>query len=177
MQSIKLTKQGRSSYNLNELIDTFFSRFEMIIFSFMSGFNFLNTSQANLEKYTKAAAYAHSKGIPVGGYIMMASTVPCALDCECIDPDTGNEYGSTCMATKYFDWWFDTVTHFLETANFDAIETDGPYEGAACASTEHAYHSNVNDSYFNQWKRNMDWYHFLREKQIYINSPDPYWLE
>ena len=47
--------------------------FEKIILSFGSGFNIEDTSQANLDRYKELTDYAHSKGIALGGYSLLAS--------------------------------------------------------------------------------------------------------
>ena len=36
------------------------------------------------------------------------------------------------------------------------IETDGPYEGAKCSSTEHAHHQGEDDSVWTHYERNME---------------------
>ncbi len=54
------------------------------------------------------------------------------------------------------------------------IETDGPYPGYPCSSTNHSHHRNVNDSIYWQLKYQAEFYRILREREVYINQPDYY---
>lgn len=47
--------------------------FEMVILSFASGLNMEDASEENIAKFKKIANYAHSKGIEIGGYSLLAS--------------------------------------------------------------------------------------------------------
>jgi len=54
------------------------------------------------------------------------------------------------------------------------VETDGPYGGYACSSTNHSHHEDVTDSIYWQLKLQSQMYHILRDREIYINQPDDY---
>ncbi len=47
--------------------------FQMVIMTFGSGFNIEDESEENLERIRALADYAHSKGIALGGYSLLAS--------------------------------------------------------------------------------------------------------
>merc|ERR1712228_731445 len=53
--------------------------------------------------------------------------------------------------------------------------TDGPYPGFSCASTQHKYHDNLDDSVFRQTYIQSEWYLYYRNKGVYIHSPDAYY--
>ncbi|MBQ0007034.1 MAG: hypothetical protein KBS57_06515 [Alistipes sp.] len=63
--------------------------YEMIILSFGSGLNAEDVSPENISRYKELVDYAHSKGIEMGCYSLLASR---SIDDEnnCINPSTGN---------------------------------------------------------------------------------------
>jgi hypothetical protein len=65
----------------------------------------------------------------------------------------------------------------LAETNWGSVETDGPYEGESCSSTTHTHHRNLHDSVYTQYQRNMVFYHNLVATGVYINAPDPYFLD
>jgi len=65
----------------------------------------------------------------------------------------------------------------LDQTDFDLLEHDGPYPGDYCASTTHKYHKGYEDSQWVQWNMTKDFYHWLKEKDIYLNAPDFYYLQ
>jgi len=54
------------------------------------------------------------------------------------------------------------------------VETDGPYGGYACSSTNHSHHEDVTDSIYSQLKLQSHMYRVLRDREVYINQPDDY---
>ena len=64
------------------------SGFEMVIFSFGSGLDMEDVSLANIAKYKAFADYAHSKGLQVGGYSLLASRHISEED-DVVNPKTG----------------------------------------------------------------------------------------
>jgi predicted molibdopterin-dependent oxidoreductase YjgC len=52
------------------------------------------------------------------------------------------------------------------------VETDGPYGGEPCASTNHSGHLQLSDSVYQQTRSQADWYAALRKSNVYINQPD-----
>jgi hypothetical protein len=95
---------------------------------------------------------------------------------ECIGPD-GQPDGSTCLASQGSDDVISNILAFVEEAQWSAVETDGPFEGETCAATNHSHHQSLGDSVYWNWKRNMEFYHSLIAKGVYINAPDPYYFE
>lgn len=56
------------------------------------------------------------------------------------------------------------------------FEHDGSYPGDVCASTLHTHHKGLQDSQWNQFHKITELYHWMREKGIYLNVPDFYFL-
>ena len=94
---------------------------------------------------------------------------------NCLGPD-GKPDGASCLASAWADEYFETIQHFINVTGFDMIETDGPYEGAKCSSTEHAHHRGEVDSVWTQYERNMQFYEWCRARGMYIHAPDPFYM-
>lgn len=122
-----------------------------------------------------SVAYAHSKNISIGGYNLMSSSRTVAKGGNCLGPD-GKPDGASCLASDWSDDYFATIKNFIEQTGFDMIETDGPYEGARCSSTQHAYHQGEGDSVWTQYERNMQFYAWCKARGMYIHAPDPYYM-
>ncbi|CAF4868908.1 unnamed protein product, partial [Rotaria socialis] len=63
--------------------------FEMLIYSFGSGFNMESNDEKYIKQISSDIAYAKSKGIEVGGYDLIALTRQVQVDWMAIDPTTG----------------------------------------------------------------------------------------
>ena len=77
--------------------------FEMLIFSFGSGFNLENNSSAYLDAVAKQIAYANAKGIEVGGYDLISldrGDLPSAF--RQLNA-TGSPNGNACFASGWYD--------------------------------------------------------------------------
>ena len=122
--------------------------FEMIFYSFGSGFDL---EQTNLTGLASDIAYANSKGLEVGGYDLIAWTRRTDDKWMAVT----NETFGTCMASGWYDYLLDKVKRIRTVANLTAIETDGPYPGYQCQSTLHKYHKNVQDSTFQQSRHSV----------------------
>lgn len=154
--------------------------YEMIILSFGSGLNMEDTSAKNIEKFKSLAAYAHSKGIEIGGYSLFSS--------RSIDPENdvinvttgkpgGTRFGTApCLGSKWGIAYLEKLNTFFAQTGFDLLEHDGPYPGDFCASINHPGHHGYGDSQWNQWKESINFYEALRKKDIYLNLPDFYFL-
>ncbi len=151
--------------------------FEMVIMTFGSGFNIENESTENIDRMTKLAAYAHSKGIALGGYSLLASRkVGGGNDVvmpEGMTPRFGN---SPCLESEWGIKYFDELYHFYEKTGMDILEHDGSYPGDICASANHPGHEGLKDSQWNQFKKISAFYQWCRAKGIYLNVPDYYFL-
>lgn len=155
--------------------------YEMVILSFGSGLNMEDTTATNIDKFKKLADYAHKKGIELGGYSLFSSRkIDDSVDV--IAKDTGKPGGAKfgnapCLASQWGKDYLKKLRYFFEETGFDLLEHDGPYPGDFCASTTHAYHIGYEDSQWVQWNMTKDFYHWLREKNIYLNAPDFYYLQ
>jgi len=154
--------------------------FEMVIFSFGSGLDAEDVSSANIAKYKAFADYAHSKGLQIGCYSLLASRhVDDANDA--INPKSGKPGGLTfgyspCLQSQWGIDYFKHIKTFLEQTGFDLLEHDGSYPGDPCASTTHPGHNGLADSQWKQWRAIADFYAWCRERGIFLNVPDWYVL-
>lgn len=154
--------------------------FEMVIFSFGSGLNMEDISQANISKFRSFANYAHSKGIRIGGYSLLASR-SVSPDDDVINPETGRTGGtifgnSPCLCSKWGLDYFRRIKTFLKDTRFDLLEHDGSYPGDVCASTKHPGHRGTADSQWRQFELIRDLYLWCRKQGIFLNVPDTYFL-
>ena len=154
--------------------------FEMVIFSFGSGLNMEDVSTANIAKFKALADYAHSKEVQIGGYSLLASRRISDVD-DAINPKTGKTGGaifgnSPCLGSKWGLAYFQHIRTFLEQTGFDLLEHDGSYPGDVCASTTHPGHKGLADSQWTQFQQIAELYRWCRERGIYLNVPDWYFL-
>jgi hypothetical protein len=153
--------------------------FEMVIISFWSGFNMENETPDYLARYKELADYAHSKGIELGAYSLLASRSVGAAD-DIINPKTGKPGGvfgmSPCLESRWGQDYFRKLYAFFEKTGMDLLEHDGSYPGDICASTNHPGHKALADSQWTQWSRIRDFYQWCRKRGLYLNVPDLYYL-
>ncbi|MFH0991041.1 MAG: alpha-galactosidase [bacterium] len=154
--------------------------FEMIILSFGSGLNMESADPASITKMKELVDYAHSKGIEMGGYSLLASR-RINDEQDVINPQTGRTGGaifgnSPCLGSEWGIDYFKRVKNFIEKTGFDILEHDGSYPGDLCASTKHPGHEGLNDSQWKQWRQITEFYHWCRERNVYLNVPDWYFL-
>ena len=151
--------------------------FEMVIITFGSGFNLEDHSRENLDRMKTLADYAHSKGIALGGYSLLASRSIDA-DNDVVLPEglTPVFKQSPCLESQWGQNYFDKLYSFYEITGMDVLEHDGSYPGDVCASTRHPGHTGFEDSQWNQYRRISDFYKWCRSKGIYLNVPDWYFL-
>lgn len=154
--------------------------FEMVILSFGSGLNMEDTSAANIAKYKDMVDYAHRKGIELGGYDLFSSRNIDAAD-DVINPKTGKPGGqifgyAPCLGSKWGIAYIKKLKTFITKTGFHVLENDGPYPGDICASTTHPGHEGMYDSQWDQWWDEISFYRWLRERDVYLNAPDWYFL-
>ena len=154
--------------------------FEMVIFSFGSGLNMEDVSPQNIAKFKELADYAHSKGIEIGGYSLLASRHISDQD-DVINPKTGKPGGaifgfSPCLCSQWGIDYFKHLHTFLTDTGFNLLENDGSYPGDLCASTTHPGHRGLKDSQWMQYYAIADFYEWCRGKGIFLNVPDWYFL-
>ena len=155
--------------------------FELVIMTFGSGFDIENNSPEYIKRIRELADYAHSKGIALGGYSLLASRSVSKKD-DVVNPATGKTGGfarfgnSPCLESDWGQAYFAKLDNFFEATGCDVLEHDGSYPGDACASTEHPGHRGYDDSRWKQWERINRFYQACRSKGIYLNVPDWYFL-
>lgn len=154
--------------------------FEMIILSFGSGLDMEDTSETNIAKIKSLVDYAHRKGIEMGGYSLFSSRSIDPKD-DVINPKTGKPGGAIfgnapCLGSQWGLDYLKKLSTFISKTGFDLLEHDGPYPGDICASATHPGHNGMNDSQWKQWWLSISFYRELRQKDIYINAPDWYFL-
>ncbi|HVS90554.1 MAG TPA: hypothetical protein VHE59_00885 [Mucilaginibacter sp.] len=156
--------------------------YEALILSFGSNCNMEDTSSANISRWNKIAAYAHNKGIMIGGYSLFSSR---RIDDEddVIDPATGKPDAAAffghapCLGSKWALAYISKLEYFISHTGFDIFENDGPYPGDVCASTTHPGHKNLGDSQWRQMALQKGVYHWCSEHGVYVNAPDWYFLD
>jgi hypothetical protein len=124
--------------------------FEMIVFSFQSGFNLESNDDGYIAEIANDVKNANSKNIEVGAYDLIATTRRVEVDWMAIDPSTGQPRNSACFASGWYDYLLNRTLTFVERTNLSMVETDGPYSGYSCASTNHSHHRNNDDSIYQQ---------------------------
>ncbi len=154
--------------------------FEMVIMTFGSGFNMENTDPTYMDQIKELVDYAHSKGIELGGYSLLASR-RISDEHDVINPQTGKTGGaifgnSPCLCSEWGRRYFQRLRTFVEHTGIDIIEHDGSYPGDACASTSHPGHRGLADSQWRQWQVIADFYRWCRGRGVYLNVPDWYFL-
>lgn len=154
--------------------------FEMIIYTFGSGLDMENVTPEYLDRIRADVEYAHSKGIEVGGYSLLASRRVSERE-DVINPATGKTGGaifgnSPCLGSHWGDEYFRKITKFIEATGFDLLEHDGSYPGDVCASTAHPGHRGLEDSQWKQWRKISDFYGWCRARGLFLNVPDYYFL-
>ncbi len=154
--------------------------FEMVVISFWSGLDMENLDAENIKKFSDFRKYANSKGLELGGYSLLASR---SIDAEndVINPQTGKTGGaifgnSPCLCSKWGQSYFAKLKTFIEKTGFQLLEHDGNYPGDVCASKDHPGHKGLEDSQWNQWTAIREFYQFCRERGLYLNVPDWYFL-
>ncbi|UAY56969.1 alpha-galactosidase [Arachidicoccus terrestris] len=155
--------------------------YEALILSFGSHCNMEDTSAANLRKWKDLAAYAHRKGIIIGGYSLFSSRRISDSD-DVIDPVTGKPdagafFGhAPCLGSRWGLGYLQKLKRFISYTGFDIFENDGPYPGDLCASTKHPGHKGLGDSQWKQMTLAKGFYRWCSEQGVYVNAPDWYFL-
>ena len=149
--------------------------FEKVILTFGSGFNIEDTSKSNVDRMKMLADYAHSKGVTLGGYSLLASRKVGNGNDVVSPPGMHPRFGnSPCLCSLWGEEYFNKLYYFLDKTGFDNFEHDGSYPGDVCASTQHPGHRDLYDSRWNQFRVIKDFYHWCRGKGIFLNVPDWY---
>lgn len=155
--------------------------FEMAILTFGSGFDAEDDSLANLAKWKGLAAFAHARGIEIGGYSLLASRRIEPDGDNCIDRTTGRPGGqrfgfAPALASAWGQRYFATLRAFYEHTGFDLLEHDGSYPGDFDAAPRPPLQRGYDDSQWVQWRIVTGFYQWCRGRGIYLNVPDWYFL-
>ena len=151
--------------------------FEMMIYSFGSGFNMESADQVYLDTLRDTVSYARSRGIEVGGYNLIALTRKVKAEWMAINDQTNGTWPSACFASGWYDQLLNKTVAFLDYTGLSMVETDGPYGGYSCSSTSHQHHRGEGDSVFQQDRLQGEFYRMLRNRKVYVNQPDTYFLQ
>ncbi|MDZ4861237.1 MAG: hypothetical protein SGI88_19875 [Candidatus Hydrogenedentes bacterium] len=143
---------------------------EMAILSFGSGLDMENEDPAYIAQMKNLVDYAHSKGIELGGYSLLASRKISEKD-DVVSPVTGKTgnaifENSPCLGSEWGRDYFRKVKRFIELTGMDLLEHDGSYPGDLCASTTHPGHAGVNDSLWTQYQSISGLYRDFRARNI-----------
>ncbi len=155
--------------------------YEMVNFSFGSGFNAEDESEKNYDKMKKYVRYADEKGIKIGTYSLLASRKISEKD-DVVNPKTGKTGGfatfgnSPCLCSEWGEEYFRKMYKLYSETGFMTFSHDGNYPGDVCASTKHPGHEGLGDSQYKQWKVITDFYKWCKSKGIYLRVPDYYYL-
>ena len=63
--------------------------------------------------------------------------------------------------------------HHSQATGLSMVETDGPYGGQSCGSTQHD-HYGADDSITAQWTNQAAFYSELRARGVFVHAPDDY---
>lgn len=151
--------------------------FEMVIMTFGSGFQIEDDSDENLDRMKKLADYAHSKGIALGGYSLLASrSIDAENDVVMPEGKTPRFGNSPCLQSEWGNAYFEKLYRFYQKTGQDILEHDGSYPGDVCASHDHPGHKGLEDSQWNQYEKIKTFYEWARGKGIFLNVPDHYFM-
>lgn len=151
--------------------------FEMVIMTFGSGVNIEDASDENLSRMKELADYAHSKGIGLGGYSLLASR-SIDKDNDVIQPEGKQAMfgASPCIESKWGQQYMANVKKYYETSGQDIFEHDGSYPGDECTSTTHPGHKGLNDSQWKQYQSIKKFYQWCKSQGVFLNIPDTYFM-
>lgn len=157
--------------------------FEMVILTFGSGFNIEDGSDENLAKMRGYVEYAASKGIEIGSYSLLSSRRVKPDADNCINPLTGEpggvgmiHGGTPSLASDWGQEYLATLKRFYDETGAMLLEHDGPYPGNLDDSTRLPLQHGLSDSRYVNWMLSAELYSWLRERGVYINAPDWYFL-
>lgn len=151
--------------------------FEMLIMSFGSGFNVEDRRPENLAKAKIFSDYAHSKGVEIGSYSLLASRRISPEHDVVMPPNQKPIFGnSPCLCSQWGADYFQQLDQFYRHSGFTLLEHDGSYPGDVCASDKHPGHQNLDDSKWQQWQQIATFYQWCRSEGIFLNVPDHYFL-
>ncbi len=148
--------------------------FEMVIFTFGSGFDFESRDQKYQAQLKELADYGKAKGIALGGYSLCSSRAAGTPADNTVGPTA---FGvAPCLGAKWGREYLDQLKSFMENTGLGVLEHDGSYPGDTCAATNHPFHRGFEDSQWAQWKAITGLYKWCCANGVYLNIPDWYFL-
>lgn len=151
--------------------------FEMIIMSFGSGFDMDNTDPAYLQTWKQVADEAEQHGIELGSYSLLSSRGAPAGNMIVSPPGQSPRHGQCpALASEWGIAYFQRLRDFYEQTGFDLLEHDGSYPGDIDVTPRPPLQQGELDSQWVQWQVITEYYRWCRERGIYLNVPDYYFL-
>ncbi len=139
-----------------------------------------NLDPEYIKHWKEIADYAAKHDIIMGGYELVIASRGRGAEYDCIHPETGKPgslFGqSVCIASEWSDNYFSNTFKFMEKTGFMSWNADGPYHGDPCASEVHKYHRGLQDSQWEQWKKQVAVLHEFQKRNFYLPIPDWYFL-
>ncbi len=87
----------------------------------------------------------------------------------------GKRAGVACMATSWFETYKKNVLAFIKETGMQGLETDGQYEGYACADESGDHHHNgIHGSFSRQIQSTLDFNKELKGLGVYQTGADAY---
>lgn len=87
----------------------------------------------------------------------------------------GKRAGVACMATSWFETYKKNVLAFIKETGMQGLETDGQYEGYACADESGDHHHNgLHGSFSRQIESTLDFNKALKGIGVYQTGADAY---
>ncbi len=130
--------------------------------------------------WKEIAAFAKERNIVMGGYELQVASRGRGAEFDCIDPVSGKPgslFGqSVCIASSWKDIYYPNMWKFFDQTGLMTYNMDGPYHGDVCAATNHAHHTGMFDSQWEQWKTQVSVLHELQRRNMYAPIPDWYFL-
>ena len=149
--------------------------FDMVIMSFLSGFDFERRDEKYIARYKELNDYANSKGIVLGGYSLLASR-GAATKADNTQGQRATFGVMPCLGSKWGNEYLAQIRRMCEKTGFGVFENDGSYPGDRCASKEHPFHHGLEDSQWVQWRGITQLYQWCTANGVYTNIPDWYFL-
>ena len=155
--------------------------YEMVNFSFGSGFRPDDDSDENYQAIKRYVDYAARHDIALGTYSLLASRRISEED-DVINPATGKRGGfaiynnSPCLGSVWGQNYFANLYRLFGEGGLMTLTHDGNYPGDICASRNHPGHEGLADSQYLQWKIITDFYKWAKGQGVYLRVPDYYFL-
>ncbi|MCA9106553.1 MAG: hypothetical protein KDA83_14115 [Planctomycetales bacterium] len=151
--------------------------FEMIIMSFGSGFDMDNTDPSYLATWRDVADHAERQGIEIGSYSLLSSRRAPDGNMIVSPPGQSPRHGQCpALTSPWGQEYFARLRAFYDQTGFDLLEHDGSYPGDVDVTPRPPLQQGELDSRWAQWRVITEYYRWCRERGIYLNVPDYYFL-